>query len=192
MTGCLLTRTISEKQARAIGVTVHRRLSRFSRPKTYCLIEKLDHRKKWACRPWAAKPELNAGSRRPRFSPLNPPAANCSVFGRCDIGRAFGKDRRRRDCSIIDGCESTNCRRCPSFYDSVRRFRLASIHSASRSPLRTMIFAPAGSGLVTVYLKTAPVISPLASMHFRRHDPGSLYWVFQKNVGSKIVGIFEK
>ena len=29
---------------------------------------------------------------------------------------------------------------------------LASIHSASRCPLRTMIFAPAGSGLVTVFL----------------------------------------
>ena len=31
-------------------------------------------------------------------------------------------------------------------------------HSASRCPLRTMIFAPAGSGLVAVFLKTVPMI----------------------------------
>ena len=37
---------------------------------------------------------------------------------------------------------------------------LASFHSASRCPLRTMIFAPAGSGLVKVFLKTVPMISP--------------------------------
>lgn len=35
---------------------------------------------------------------------------------------------------------------------AVRVLPLASFHSASRRPLRMMIFEPAGSGLVKVYL----------------------------------------
>lgn len=39
----------------------------------------------------------------------------------------------------------------------------APCYRASRCPLRTMIFAPAGSGLVTIFLNTAPMILPFSS-----------------------------
>ena len=47
----------------------------------------------------------------------------------------------------------------PVVTGAVRRFPLASIYSASRSPLRTMVFAPSGSGFVTVFLNTVPIVS---------------------------------
>ncbi len=57
------------------------------------------------------------------------------------------------------------------FLGTIRALRSAGLapverapcYRASRCPLRTMIFAPAGSGLVTVFLNTAPMILPFSS-----------------------------
>src|SRR5262249_30180734 len=56
--------------------------------------------------------------------------------------------------------DSTTIRSLPSFPTvsaAVRVRPFESLHRAHRSPLRVKISAPAGSGFVTVFLKTAPM-----------------------------------
>ena len=69
-------------------------------------------------------------------------------------------------------------------------FPLASIHSASRCPLRMIIFAPAGIAFVAVFLKTVPMISP-----FRWPASGRLlrltFHQFQPQIIGQHVGLVE-
>src|ERR1700676_2666497 len=51
----------------------------------------------------------------------------------------------------------------PRVSGAVRTLPRRSFQRASRSPLRKMISAPGGGGLVTCYLNTVPKVSPILS-----------------------------